>query len=603
MATVKTRTNQNVGNNLLPWPSEVFPLLKREIQKEAALYDATGGRGLSSAAGEEEESTAVTLDDDGENHHRTNVFETFLHLLKGYIGAGMLSLPWAVSQLGVVGGILGIWFMSWWSSYNCYTVVSIKRYMEKTTARDVIDDKNSETGSNITYPDVGEWAYGATFQTYITACIIVQQLAVCTVYVSFVGENLQAVLHYLNLPASHIEVMSMALPVILGLSLIPSLKLLAPVMAVGTVLLLVSLAALGVIVEKEWDSRPAQPPAMDISKVPLALCAIIYSYEGICLILPVESAMQKPSKFGAVFVFTMVTVAMAYVVVAVTCVYTFGNVTSGSLTAFLLENFNNDSSVTAWVNIANAAVSFSVLLTYPLTLFPAVELLGLALERSNSLLANLLRGNAVEKDGDDSSSLDAFEPLPPLPEDDVASMESLPMEHHYGQETTESSPPQVDNEAEEAASASGISSLASMMPKMTLPGDSPQLRALLVLMTYVIAVVVPNVQALISLAGALAGSSTALLIPPLLELAWIEHLEHCEQRAPTSSSSSASISASPHIIRTTMSKRRNSRWTTSGNNYWKEKGKCYVLLVLGAIFMCIGTFASISDIVKIYVGD
>ena len=111
----------------------------------------------------------------------------------------------------------------------------------------------------------------------------------------------------------------------------------------------------------------------------------------------------------------------------------------------------------------------------------------------------------------------------------------------------------VDNEAEEAASASGISSLASMMPKMTLPGDSPQLRALLVLMTYVIAVVVPNVQALISLAGALAGSSTALLIPPLLELAWIEHLEHCEQRAPTSSSSSASISASPHIIRTTMS--------------------------------------------------
>ena len=86
------------------------------------------------------------------------------------------------------------------------------------TARDVVDDKNSETGSNITYPDVGEWAYGATFQTYITACIIVQQLAVCTVYVVFVGQNLQAVLHYLNLPASHIEVMSMALPVILAFS-------------------------------------------------------------------------------------------------------------------------------------------------------------------------------------------------------------------------------------------------------------------------------------------------------------------------------------------------------------------------------------------------
>ena len=107
MATGKTRTNQNVGNNLLPWPSEVSPLLKREIQKKKKLPCTTllvvVVYRLPPA---KEESTAVTLDDDGENHHRTNVFDTFLHLLKGYIGAGMLSLPWAVSQLGVVAVFL-----------------------------------------------------------------------------------------------------------------------------------------------------------------------------------------------------------------------------------------------------------------------------------------------------------------------------------------------------------------------------------------------------------------------------------------------------------------------------------------------------------------
>ena len=58
-----------------------------------------------------------------------------------------------------------------------------------------------------------------------------------------------------------------------------------------------------------------------------------------------------------------------------------------------------------------------------------------------------------------------------------------------------------------------------------MPGDSPLLRASLVLLTYLVAVVVPNVQSLISLAGALAGSSTALLIPPALELAYLRHLE------------------------------------------------------------------------------
>jgi len=598
MASKSQETTKN--NNLEP-PTEKAPLL---FQKEQVAL--MGGDFVA-----EEQSS----DGDGEFRveslqHRTNALETFIHLLKGYIGAGMLSLPWAVSQLGVVGGVLGIWTLSWWSSHNCYTVVSIKRYMERTTTtttstedylnptNTTADDQNSETSSNITYPHLGEWAYGVEFQKYTTACIIVQQLAVCTVYVSFVGENVQAVLHSLHLPASHVQVMSMALPAILLLSWIPSLKLLAPVMAVGTALLLVSLTALGVIVEEEWDSRPPEPPAVVLSKVPVALSMILYSYEGICIILPVQSAMKQPSKFGAVFVFTMVVVAMLYAIVGVTCVYAFGNVTSGSLTAFLLDR-NDNERIAMLVNIANAAVSFSVLLTFPLTIFPAVELLGIiAVENSNSVFAKCMRGGrAVEKHGDEDS-LEAFEPLPPLPEDDIASIDSLPTEHYYEQQDDFQSHAHSD-----VASASSGVTFSSTRWAFNVPGDSLQLRSFLVLLTYIIAVVVPNVQALISLAGAVAGSSTALLIPPLLELAWIEHLEHSEQ-AQEKNPTTPVPTASPHVIRMQNRNnkqkrgRRKGRWTSG--NYWKDKTKCYVLIVLGAIFMAIGTFASISDIVNLY---
>jgi len=104
------------------------------------------------------------------------VKETFLHLVKGYIGPGMLSLPWAVSQVGIPVGFISVFIMSLWSSYNCWTVVRVKRYIEHSRGKeqdDADDDKISETGSsvttntNITYPDVGEWAYGKTFQSYI----------------------------------------------------------------------------------------------------------------------------------------------------------------------------------------------------------------------------------------------------------------------------------------------------------------------------------------------------------------------------------------------------------------------------------------------------
>jgi solute carrier family 36 (proton-coupled amino acid transporter) len=85
-----------------------------------------------------------------------------------------------------------------------------------------------------------------------------------------------------------------------------------------------------------------------------------------------------------------------------------------------------------------------------------------------------------------------------------------------------------------------------------------------------VAVAIPNVQSLISLAGALAGSSTALLIPPALELAGLR----LEQQQP---------GAVP----------------TGGNHQWAVH-RCYLLLMGGFIFMLIGTIASIADILHAY---
>ena len=52
--------------------------------------------------------------DDEDGNEQTTVQQTFIHLLKGYIGPGMLSLPWAVSQLGIPVGCIGIFIMAFW---------------------------------------------------------------------------------------------------------------------------------------------------------------------------------------------------------------------------------------------------------------------------------------------------------------------------------------------------------------------------------------------------------------------------------------------------------------------------------------------------------
>ena len=156
-----------------------------------------------------------------------------------------------------------------------------------------VQSASSLASSALTYPDVGEWAYGDKFQEFISICVMVQQMAVCTVFFSFIGENIYAVCQLVpeavpNVFLSHVGVMSVALPFILGLSYIPNLSSLTPVLVAATILLFTGFGVLGYVVSAEWHARPTDPIETRWREAPLALCAVLYSYEGICLILPIE---------------------------------------------------------------------------------------------------------------------------------------------------------------------------------------------------------------------------------------------------------------------------------------------------------------------------
>uniref|UniRef100_A0A7S3L0B0 Amino acid transporter transmembrane domain-containing protein n=1 Tax=Amphora coffeiformis TaxID=265554 RepID=A0A7S3L0B0_9STRA len=314
--------------------------------------------------------------------------------------------------------------------------------------------------------------------------------------------------------------------------------------------------------------------------------------------------MKYPSHFDFVFWLSMALVALCLASVAIVSVVCFGNVTNGSLTAFLLDNYQDGTNnrITEWIMFANTTVSLSVLLTYPLTMYPAIELLGPILQR-NAWLSRFFGGSPGVEDEDD---LAAFEPLPPLPEHDAVSQHELDEQHSYeiaGPLGLGGSVRQQDEDA-----LSGISSFIGagqtfFTIHFVLPGDSAQLRVTLVLTTYLIAIGIPNVQALISLVGAMAGSSAALLIPPVLELAWVEHVEHIDEAMPNTPFAGAAspMPSSPHMLRKQKlrQKRKEQKWWDCGK-YWKTKVKCYVSFTLGVVFLGIGTGFSVVDIVDIY---
>lgn len=311
--------------------------------------------------------------------------------------------------------------------------------------------------------------------------------------------------------------------------------------------------------------------------------------------------MAEPKKFKRVFGAAMVSVAMVLATVSNVCVYAFGEVTSGSITAFLLEKYKGDESIIVFLMIANTVCSLSVLLSYPLQLFPTLELIG---PKTAALWLEFRHGGKPGGVGDneyDENDLSRFDPMPTLHEHESLSMGSNDKEHSFENfETTTDNPSSgsnsgTDQKLIDATRRSMVSNNTDSFPMQpTIPGDSLFLRVGLVLVTFLVAVIIPNVQVLISLAGALAGSSTALLIPPMLELALIDHLE----RKPDIASPKDPL---PSQQRTpnTVSLGCLCQFNISGA-FWKRKLKNLFLLCVGFIFMLIGAYASISDIISIW---
>ena len=304
---------------------------------------------------------AGPLDDDNNGvtdhdaHERTNALQTYLHILKGNVGPGCLSLPWAVSVLGIPLALVTLLCLCCITSYNCWAVLRWKR-------RHMADRRD------VSYADLGQLAYGKRFRNFVLFCVCTTQLCVCTVFFSFIGENISAVLRAVA-PGTPLDnsrvVISLVLPMAMFLSCAPNLKVLSPLSAVGMVLLFLAFSCISLIISANWADRPTDLPSLDASRLPLAMCAIVYSFEGINLVIPIEAAMKDPSQFDKVFALAMASVTAFYSLFACICVVAFGPIDNGSITAFLMENAERYSAKSL-VLAANFIVSVSVLLTYPL---------------------------------------------------------------------------------------------------------------------------------------------------------------------------------------------------------------------------------------------
>lgn len=274
---------------------------------DAQFYEHGDGIELLKVRSESSGTSSSRGDNHGLSGGKITSSRAFIHILKSYIGSGVLGLPYAYAQGGMLAAMMGMAMVSIMSTLCVFLLLDCKKKL---------------TGRVRTFGDVGYGALGRTGHILVEVTVVSSQLGFSCAYLIFVSQNLFL---YLKLVlTSEASIVWMLVPVLVGLSWIPSLDVLAPFSVLSLLLIFSGLGAVA------WHAAPRVGSGPDVqnyipSTLPIFIGMAIYAFEGIGLALPIQNQMLQPESFKMVWASGMIVVTCTYVAFGAFCYSCYGD--------------------------------------------------------------------------------------------------------------------------------------------------------------------------------------------------------------------------------------------------------------------------------------
>lgn len=285
--------------------------------------------------------------------------KTFFTLLKAFIGTGIMFLPRAFRN----GGIL----------FSSMTLITVS-ILTTVCFRLLLNCRKQYGGGG--YGELGEAVGGRRFRSVILTSITLSQIGFVCAGVIFTAENLLSFLNAVcfeagvNQPFDVNALIAIQFVVLVPLSLIRNISKLGPSALLADVFILIGLVYIWQYDIRSLVSRgPA--PSMQLfnpSAFTLTIGSSIFTFEGIGLILPIASSMKEPEKFSRLLYIVMFIITVIFTSVGALCYATFGDETKTEI----ISNFPQTSKL---VNAVQFLYSLAVLVGEPVQLFPAVRII------------------------------------------------------------------------------------------------------------------------------------------------------------------------------------------------------------------------------------
>ena len=300
------------------------------------------------------------------------ISKSFFTLLKAFIGTGIMFLPKAFRN----GGIL----------FSSITLVTVS-IVSCICFHLLLSCRKQYSGG---YGEIGEAIGGPRFRKLILVSIFVSQTGFVCAGIIFTAENLFSFLEAVTKSSIHLSanaLIALQLVVIIPLALVRNISKLGPAALVADVCILFGLVYICWYTISTLGVRGIHPTVelFNPRDFTLTVGSAIFTFEGIGLILPIQSSMARPQKFDRLLYLVMLIITVIFTSIGALCYATFGDNTRVEV----ITNFPQSSKL---VNAVQFLYSVAVLVGTPVQLFPAVRIVETSLFGGNSG-----KGSAITK--------------------------------------------------------------------------------------------------------------------------------------------------------------------------------------------------------------
>ncbi|KAG6778227.1 hypothetical protein POTOM_018081 [Populus tomentosa] len=295
--------------------------------------------------------------------------KTFANVFIAIVGAGVLGLPYAFKRTGWIMSLMMLFSVAGLTHYCMMLLIHTRRKLQSLSG---------EFAKINSFGDLGFTVCGSVGRFVVDVMIVLSQAGFCIGYLIFIG-NTMANLFNASSPdslTSQVIAFSMSakswyiwgcFPFQLGLSSVATLTHLAPLSIFADV---VDLAAMGVVIVKDvflmMENRPEVRAFGGLSVFFYGMGVAVYAFEGIGMVLPLESEMKERETFGKILGFSMGLISVIYGAFGVLGYFAFGNDTQDIITANL-----GPGLISLLVQLG---LCVNLLFTFPLMMNPVYEI-------------------------------------------------------------------------------------------------------------------------------------------------------------------------------------------------------------------------------------